>query len=37
MHAVDAPLTVFPKADVQNSRVGIVLDGCLWPKAVAET
>jgi len=33
MHAVDAPLTAFLKADVQNSRVGIVLDVCFWPKA----
>ncbi len=26
-------MTAFPKADIQNVRIGIVLDGCLWPKA----
>jgi len=26
-------MTAFPKADVQNVRVGTGLYGCLWPKA----
>ncbi len=26
-------MTAFPKADVQNVRVGTELDGCFWPKA----
>ncbi len=26
-------MTAFPKADVQNVRIGIDLNVCLWPKA----
>ena len=26
-------MTAFPKADVQNVRIGIELSVCLWPKA----
>ncbi len=26
-------MTVFPKADIQNVRVGTELYVCLWPKA----
>ncbi len=28
------PITyAFPKADIQNVRIGTDLNGCLWPKA----
>ncbi len=30
-------MSAFPKADIQNVRIGIALDGCLWPKADIET
>ena len=26
-------MSAFPKADIQNVRIGIVLDGRLWPVA----
>ncbi len=26
-------MSAFPKADVQNVRIGVELDVCLWPKA----
>ena len=25
-------MSAFPKADVQNVRIGVNLDVCLWPK-----
>ena len=30
-------MSAFPKAAVQNARVGIELNVCLWPKAGIET
>ncbi len=30
-------MSAFPKADIQNIGVGIVSDGCLWPKADIQT
>ncbi len=26
-------MSAFPKADIQNVRVGVELNVCLWPKA----
>ncbi len=30
-------MSAFPKADVQNVRIGIELNVCFWPKADIET
>jgi hypothetical protein len=26
-------MSAFPKADIQSVRIGVDLNGCLWPKA----
>ncbi len=30
-------MSAFPKADVQNVRVGVDPNVCLWPKAAVQT